>query len=170
MNTKKCPQCAETINADAVKCEFCGAELPKEEKVPREEARQEKTARVGFVQKLFTRESEGLFSPAKALILSLIFTPIFGAYFNFRAWREVGDAAQIKRAKIWLIGYAAGTAVCFLLLPFWLYCVLTVAALAVLFVCQTKKLSALIRGKGVSEDGNIKIWFKPAIIAAVPIA
>ena len=32
MSTKKCPQCAETVGADAFKCEFCGAELSTQEK------------------------------------------------------------------------------------------------------------------------------------------
>lgn len=171
MSTKKCPQCAENINADAVKCEFCGADLPPAaEEAHEEKKRKEKTVPGSFVKKLFTLESEGMFSPVTALILSLIFTPVFGAYFNFRAWSVIGDAVQVKQAKVWLIGYIAGTVMCFFLLPFWLYCVLAFAALAALFFMQTKKLSALIREKGVCVDPNIKIWLRPAIIAAVPVA
>lgn len=170
MSTKKCPQCAETVGADAFKCEFCGAELSTQEKSAVQDKLNRGKKTIGsLVNNLTSFENKGMFDPKIALLLSVLFTPIFGAYFNHKAWKEIGDAPQIKQAKYSLIASVVSTILCFILLPFWAYIVFTVAAICGLFIFQTKKLQKAIAEKECSIDKNIKIWIKPVIIAVIPI-
>ena len=170
MSTKKCPQCAETVGADALKCEFCGAELSSQSNSAiQDKLNQGKKSIGALVSDLTSFENKGMFDPKIALFLSVLFTPIFGAYFNHKAWKEIGDASQVKQAKYSLVASIVSTILCFILLPFWAYIVFTVAAICGIFMFQTKKLQEVIAEKGCPIDQNIKIWIKPAIIAIIPI-
>ncbi|MBE6408851.1 MAG: hypothetical protein E7038_09670 [Lentisphaerae bacterium] len=72
MSTKKCPQCAETVGADAVKCEFCGAELSTQEKSAVQDKLNRGKKTIGsLVNNLTSFENKGMFDPKIALLLSV---------------------------------------------------------------------------------------------------
>lgn len=78
MSTKKCPQCAETVGADALKCEFCGAELSSQSNSAiQDKLNQGKKSIGALVSDLTSFENKGIFDPKIALFICIIYPYIW---------------------------------------------------------------------------------------------
>jgi len=56
-----------------------------------------------------SEHAPALWNPMAAVLWSLLFTPIFGAYLHMKNWQALGDAARAKQSKQWAMGVALVT-------------------------------------------------------------
>ncbi len=100
-----------------------------------------------------------LWDPKKAVLWSLLFSPIFGAFLHSKNWQTLGKPEEAKKSMYWVYGTIAVLLVN-LLFPF--PTILMPVALIAWFFLSAKKQMA-----EVPEDYCSKPWKKPLKFGAI---
>ena len=158
MATKQCPFCREEINADAIKCRFCGEMLPT-------------ASADGNVADNAAAKSDAvpeLFAPNTAGSWSLLFTAVFGSWCIWQNYRTLKEEDAAKRSRHITIGLLVAyilllilpipgnvaMCICFALLVGWYY-------------AEQRRQVKFIHEHDI--DYRKRAWMKPIAVAVAAV-
>lgn len=157
-NKKKCPYCAEMIDATVAKCPMC----QEEQKKPNDKLEKESAPEAG----------NGIFKPQTAVNLSLLLSPIFGAWIIRKNWKNLGNTKAEKKSYKWFLGIIILTAISVISLEFEEFLGAEVIMLIIWYLLEAKPQIKYFKNNppNISEENYKQIIKKPLIIYGICLA
>ncbi len=141
-NSRKCPECAESIGTEVAVCPYCGSRLT-----------------INAATTVSGQPS--FFNPVVASLWSILLTPAFGAYIVRKNWQSAGETAKAQTASLWFWGVLISSLI---LLFFWMFSA-WLLILPVWFFCQARPQMKFLRDKYPMSPRRSSV--KPVIIGLV---
>lgn len=147
----KCPACAEEIANSEKNCPFCGEKINTSTNTESTDTGTSTTAC-------------SLYSPKEAALISILLTPIFGAFVIWNNWKALNKQDETKRSQMWLIVLAAVIAITLFTINEFVWIGICLIALAVWYYKECAAQISYIQENNV--DFQKKDWKKIVIPAA----